>query len=77
MLECRRGRCRGDAPCIASSQHWEGEQWIAPVNLMFTKPTKLGTQLVSWGARRYLDAREGGPKWGARFVFTLLYPRKG
>jgi hypothetical protein len=62
-----------------STYDWERRQWTAPVNLMFTKVEKLGTQLVSWGggARYYLDAPEGGPEWGARFVFTLLYPRKG
>jgi len=27
------------------------------------------------GGRVYLDAPDGGPDWGARFVVTLLYPK--
>jgi hypothetical protein len=39
--------------------------------------TKIGDQLVSisGGVRGYLDAPSGGPNWGVRLIFTLLYPK--
>ena len=60
-----------------STYDWKREQWTAPVNFMYSKVTKFGDQLVSLqgGARVYLDAPQGGPDWGLRFVVTLLYPR--
>ncbi|AKC85890.1 hypothetical protein WQ53_03055 [Pseudoxanthomonas suwonensis] len=60
-----------------SSYNWEGEQWTVPVNVGYSKVSKIGGQLVSYygGARYYLDAPDGGPDWGLRFVFTLLYPK--
>jgi hypothetical protein len=37
----------------------------------------MGDQLVSLqgGVRVYTDAPNGGPDWGVRFNFTLLFPR--
>jgi hypothetical protein len=60
-----------------ASYDWEGHQWVVPMNLTMTKVTKLGTQLVSigGGVRYYFDKPSGGPDWGLRLVFTLLYPR--
>ena len=48
-----------------------------PVNLMYSKVTKIGNQMVSFagGARYYLESPAGGPDWGLRFVVTLLYPK--
>jgi len=48
-----------------------------PVNLMYSKVTRVGHQLVSFagGARYDLESPPGGPDWGLRFVVTLLYPR--
>ena len=45
---------------------------------MYSKVTKLGGQMASiaGGARAYLDKPDGGPDWGLRVVFTLLYPKK-
>ena len=60
-----------------STYDWEGEQWNVPLNLMYSKVTKVGGQLVSFagGARVYLETPDGGPDWGVRFVVTLLYPK--
>jgi hypothetical protein len=60
-----------------SSYNWEGEQWTVPFNVSYSKVSKIGSQLVSYsgGARYYFDAPDGGPDWGLRFVFTLLYPK--
>ena len=62
---------------LESSYDFEGEHWNVPVNLVYSKVTKIGNQLVSFagGARYYLDSPPGGPDWGLRFVVTLLYPK--
>lgn len=62
---------------LESSYDWEHEQWTVPVNFMYSKVVKMGGQMasVAGGARYYVDAPEGGPEWGLRFVFTLLYPK--
>ena len=56
---------------------WEAEQWTVPVNVLYTKVTKLGGQLVSigGGARYYVEGSDNAPTWGLRVVFTLLYPK--
>jgi hypothetical protein len=71
------GKGRTIALNLESSYDWERKQWTVPVNLSYSKVSKLGNQLVSWqgGVRAYLDAPDGGPDWGLRFGFTLLYPR--
>ncbi|HEY5809940.1 MAG TPA: hypothetical protein VIT67_18345 [Povalibacter sp.] len=60
-----------------ASYDWDGEQWTVPLNLMYSKVTKIGGQMVSFagGARAYLNAPAGGPDWGLRFVVTLLFPQ--
>lgn len=61
-----------------STYDWEGEQWSVPINGVVTKVTKIGNQLVSVGAgaRYWAESPDGGPEgWGARLVFTLLFPR--
>jgi hypothetical protein len=62
---------------LESSYDFEGKHWNVPVNLMYSKVTKIGNQMVSFagGARYYLETPPGGPDWGLRFVVTLLYPR--
>jgi hypothetical protein len=61
-----------------SSYDWEGKHWVVPLNFTATQVMKLGTQLVSVGAgvRYYVETPPGGPNWGLRIVFTLLYPKK-
>ncbi|WP_417514579.1 transporter [Marinobacter sp.] len=63
---------------LESTYNWEAEQWTVPLNVAYSKVTKLGEQLVSFqgGARYYLDAPDNGPEWGLRFTFTLLFPKK-
>lgn len=62
---------------IESSYDWKGEQWTVPLNLSYSKVSKIGQQMVSYqaGVRAYLDAPDGGPDWGLRFTLTLLYPK--
>lgn len=60
-----------------STYDWEGEQWTVPLNVVYSKVTKIGGQLVSigGGVKYFVEAPDGGPEWGLRIVFTLLYPR--
>jgi hypothetical protein len=60
-----------------STYDWNGGGWTLPLNLGLSKVTRFGSQLVSLqaGARWYADAPAGGPDWGLRFTFTLLFPR--
>ena len=62
---------------LESTYDFEGHAWNIPVNLMYSKVTKIGNQMVSFagGARYYLETPAGGPDWGVRFVVTLLYPK--
>jgi hypothetical protein len=62
---------------VESSYDFEGERWNVPVNLTYSKVTRIGGQMVSFagGARYYLETPPGGPDWGLRAVVTLLYPR--
>jgi hypothetical protein len=62
---------------LESSYDWESSQWTIPVNVMYSKVTRIGGQMVSigGGVRVYLDAPDGGPDWGLRFIVTLLYPK--
>lgn len=60
-----------------STYDWENDQWSVPFNGVVTKVTKIGSQLVSIGAgaRYWAEGPDGGPDgWGARLVFTLLFP---
>jgi hypothetical protein len=56
---------------------WTREQWTVPINVGYTKVSKLGSQLGSWqgGVRYYVEAPDGGPDWGVRFALTLLFPK--
>lgn len=60
-----------------STYDWEREQWTIPINLGYSKVSKLGSQLVSWqgGVRYYLETPDAGPDWGLRFTFTMLFPK--
>jgi hypothetical protein len=62
---------------LESTYDFEGKPWTVPVNLVYSKVTKFGNQMVSFagGARYYLESPPGGPDCGLRFVVTLLYPK--
>jgi len=62
---------------MESTYDWKSEKWNVPMNLVYTKVTKIGNQMISWGGggRLYLDSPPGGADWGLRFLITLLYPR--
>lgn len=62
---------------IESTYDWKASQWTVPLNIQYSKVSKLGSQMISYqgGVRAYLDGPRGGPDWGLRFSVTLLYPR--
>ncbi|WP_217695082.1 hypothetical protein [Marinobacterium stanieri] len=62
---------------LEATYDWEHDQESVPMNLMATKVTKLGDQMVSYGGglRAYLAGPDSAPDWGVRFVFTLLFPK--
>jgi hypothetical protein len=53
------------------------DEWTLPLHLTVSKVTRVGTQLVSFGAglRAFVDRPDNAPKWGLRANITLLYPR--
>ena len=55
---------------------WENPQWTVPLNLFVSQILKIGKQPISiqLGGRYYAEAPSGGPDWGLRLNFTLLYP---
>jgi hypothetical protein len=62
---------------LEASYDWEGRHWVVPMNLTLTKVSKIGSQMVSYGGgvRYYFASPAGGPDWGLRAVFTLLFPK--
>ncbi|MGD2128200.1 MAG: transporter [Lysobacterales bacterium] len=63
---------------VESTYDWKSEQWNVPANLVVSKVTKLGGQLISvqGGLRYYLDSTDTGPEGlGLRFAVTLLFPK--
>jgi hypothetical protein len=61
-----------------STYDWESDQWSVPIILVVTKVTKLGGQMISFGGgvRYWAESPDNGPEgWGARLVFTLLFPK--
>ena len=62
-----------------STYDWAAGQWAVPLNLVLTKVTKVGNQLLSLGAgvRYWVDGPDSGPHgWGVRLVATLLFPTR-
>jgi hypothetical protein len=59
-----------------STYDWENKQWTVPINLFVSQILKIGKQPISiqLGPRYYAEAPNGGPDWGMRLNFTLLYP---
>jgi hypothetical protein len=57
---------------------WKSSQSTVPVNLLVSKVTRFGGQLVSIGGgiRYWADGPNGAPEGlGLRFIVTLLYPK--
>ena len=55
----------------------EDGKWTVPINFGISQILKIGKQPISIqiGGRYYADSPRYGPNWGARFVFTLLFPQ--
>lgn len=72
------GQGRTVSASLESTYDWKGQQWTVPINIGYSKVSRIGKQLVSYqgGVRYYLEAPDSGAEWGVRFTFTLLYPRK-
>ena len=62
---------------LEASYDWVGDNWLVPVNLTVSQLTRMGRQPISVGGglRYYVERPDGGPEWGVRLIFTLLYPR--
>jgi hypothetical protein len=61
-----------------STYDWEGDQWSLPVNVIVSKVTRIGSQLVSVGGglRYWADGPASAPEGlGFRLTFTLLFPK--
>ena len=72
------GQGRTFSTSLESTYDWEGGQWTVPLNIGYSKVSRIGTQLVSYqgGVRYYLEAPDSGAEWWLRFTFTLLFPKK-
>ena len=57
---------------------WNNKQWTVPINLGVSQIFKISKSPVSLsvGGRYYAESPAGGPDWGLRVVFTLLFPKK-
>jgi hypothetical protein len=61
-----------------STYNWKSSQWTVPINVVVSKVTKFGDQLVSvgGGVRYWADGPDSAPEGlGFRFIVTLLYPK--
>jgi len=72
------GKGRTVSVNVESSYDWESEQWTVPLNVSYSKVSRIGQQMVSYqgGVRYYLAAPDAGAEWGLRFTLTLLYPKR-
>lgn len=72
------GKGRTIALNTETTYNWKNKEWLVPVNLAYSKVSKLGQQMVSnqIGVKAFLKTPYGnGPDWGLRYTFTLLFPR--
>ena len=60
-----------------ATHDWNSSRWTIPVNVVYSKVTNIGDQLVSYaiGGRVYVERPNGGPDWGMRLVMTFLFPK--
>jgi hypothetical protein len=63
---------------IESTYDWKGSDWNVPVNLVYSKVTKVGSQMLSYsgGVRYFVETPGEDPEWGLRLVLTLLFPER-
>ena len=57
---------------------WKAEQWTLPIDLTIAQVLKMGKQPIQLqvgGPLLRRGATEGGPEWGLRATFTLLFPK--
>jgi len=62
-----------------ASYDWNDEAWSVPINGVVSKLVQIGNQPVSFfaGARYWAESTPNGPEGlGARFGFTLLFPKR-
>lgn len=72
------GKGRSLALNTETSYDWIREEWNVPINLSYSKVSKLGDQMVSnqFGVKVFVKTPYGnGPDWGLRYSFTLLFPK--
>jgi len=63
---------------LDASVNWNAhEKWTVPLIGSFSKVLRIGSQnaSVGGGLKYYLETPQGGPDWGLRFNFSLLFPR--
>jgi len=55
---------------------WKSKQWTVPINLNFSQVFKVAGQPISFevGPRYFASVPSQGPRWGARFSLTFLFP---
>jgi hypothetical protein len=61
-----------------STYDWQNRQWTVPLNATVSKVTRIGEQMLSFGAglRYWAEGPDAAPTgWGARLFVTLLFPR--
>lgn len=61
-----------------STYDWKARNWVVPINLTVAQLTKIAKQRIQIGigGRYYVQKPSGGPDWGLRLVFTMLFPKK-
>jgi hypothetical protein len=59
-----------------TTRDWTNNTWTVPINLGFSQVFKVDDQPLSFqmGARYYASTPHDGPRWGARFNVTFLFP---
>lgn len=61
-----------------STYNWITKEWSVPLYLLFSRIFRFGEQPVSFqvGPKYYAATITDGPRWGAVFNVTLLFPAK-
>lgn len=62
-----------------STYDWKSQQWTIPLNVTVSQMLKVGGQPISLtlGYKYFATAPTGGPDWGLRLGFTMLFPKSG